>query len=199
MPGAIAMEIRSLKTKQAIHCYGNPQPAVPAPRSPWRAKGLSAPTKTHPQRPPTAKQRTFVLLFIVLGCSGRAQHSENGLVFSDWHAIQPMADAAFTASYGRIRNDGTAKTLIAVTFDCAQSASLHETRETNGRLAMRSVPEIPLPKGEVVEFTPGGRHLMLEKITIPAGGHCKANFLIRDNFSGEERLYTFRIPFSERR
>lgn len=112
--------------------------------------------------------------------------------------MKPLSGGTLTAGYGRIRNTGTPKTLVAVTLDCAASVSLHETYEHNGRLTMRSVPRIPLPPGTEVKFSPGGAHLMIERLTIPASGHCKAGFLVYDSAEGQDRPYSFAIPLIER-
>lgn len=183
----MAMEFHSC----AKNSYGNPQPRTPVISCRRQAEVHSTPSYS-------PKSRTFVLLLLLTSLACGTQHRENGLIFSDWRIMKPLSGGTLTVGYGRIRNTGTPKTLIAVTLDCAPSVSLHETYENNGRLTMRSVPKIPLPPGAWVEFTPGGTHLMIERLTIPASGHCQADFLVYESAEGKERTYSFAIPLVER-
>lgn len=43
----------------------------------------------------------------------------------------------------------------------ANRVELHETLSEGGRTTMRPIERVPVPAGSVVEFKPGGKHLMI--------------------------------------
>lgn len=59
--------------------------------------------------------------------------------------------------------------LVGVSTPAAKSAEIHESRQTQGRVQMNEVDEVPLPAGRRVELKPGGYHVMLVDLARPLG------------------------------
>ena len=51
--------------------------------------------------------------------------------------------------------------IIGVSSDVADSVEIHESTMNDDVMEMHMVHSVPLPSGEVVEFGPGGLHIML--------------------------------------
>ncbi|OZI20851.1 hypothetical protein CAL26_25635 [Bordetella genomosp. 9] len=71
--------------------------------------------------------------------------------------------------YMEIENDGaTEDQLIGIKSDAASSVSLHQTVTSNGVSTMREVDGgVTVPAKGEVKFTPGGYHVMFEKLKAP--------------------------------
>jgi copper(I)-binding protein len=57
--------------------------------------------------------------------------------------------------------------LVAARSPIAGAVEIHETRMENNMTKMRPVASVALPAGKVVEFTPGGNHIMLMGLKGP--------------------------------
>ncbi len=71
--------------------------------------------------------------------------------------------------YMEIENDGAAPDqLIGVKSDVASNVTIHQTVTTNGVSTMREVDGgVTVPAKGEVKFTPGGYHIMFEKLKAP--------------------------------
>ena len=76
-----------------------------------------------------------------------------------------------TAAYLRIENASEASvTVTSVTSDRGM-ASLHESRQVDGQMTMREVPELSIGPGDTAALEPGGLHIMLMGLdTTPVEG-----------------------------
>ena len=95
--------------------------------------------------------------------------AEPPLTLSDaWvRAVPPVS--ANTAGYFILHNAGEeALTLTGLNTPLAAAGELHEMAEqADGTRRMRRLSEVPVPAGESVHFRPGGKHLMLFRLTGP--------------------------------
>jgi copper(I)-binding protein len=57
--------------------------------------------------------------------------------------------------------------LVAARSPIAGAVEIHETRMENNMTKMRPVASVALPAGKVVEFKPGGNHIMLMGLKGP--------------------------------
>jgi periplasmic copper chaperone A len=107
-----------------------------------------------------------MLAALALAACGGSGGATGGITVSDaWARPSPMMERA-GAAYLVIQNNGAAEDkLLSVESDVAQTIELHETKETNGMMAMSPVPNIPVPANGKAELKPGGFHVMLIGLT----------------------------------
>jgi copper(I)-binding protein len=88
-----------------------------------------------------------------------------------WVRALPPGQPA-TAAYLTVENAGKEELVItAASADIAGRAEMHNSREIDGMMRMERVGQLPLAPGEVVEFAPGGLHLMLLELKrMPSEG-----------------------------
>ncbi|MES1203307.1 MAG: copper chaperone PCu(A)C [Pseudomonadota bacterium] len=79
----------------------------------------------------------------------------------------PPPGAAVAAAYFTLRNGGPPDQLVAASSPAAASAELHATQNDAGMMSMHHMEGVDLPAGGVVEFAPGGQHIMLTGLTQP--------------------------------
>lgn len=81
--------------------------------------------------------------------------------------IRPTyAGARATAAYMVIRSPVSDR-LIGAACDCASSIEAHQTVVSNGVARMVGPAPVELPANTAVEFSPGGRHLMVMGLKGP--------------------------------
>lgn len=51
--------------------------------------------------------------------------------------------------------------LVSVVSDDVMRMEMHETVTENGVASMKPLKSVPIPRGKVVKFEPGGKHLMI--------------------------------------
>jgi hypothetical protein len=85
---------------------------------------------------------------------------------------QPAATVRLAAVPGRpasgyfqLRIAGDRGALVAVTSPQAGRIEMHETMNMANMTAMRALGPIPVRDGETLNFTPGGRHLMVYDVS----------------------------------
>lgn len=72
------------------------------------------------------------------------------------------------AVFFRLRNTGSSEeVLTGVITEAAERAELHESVNDNGIMRMRALRSVSVPAGGIVEFEPGGKHVMLSKLKSP--------------------------------
>lgn len=107
-----------------------------------------------------------LLLCVVAACSGQA-HQEGGIALSAAWLRASAPGAAQAAAYFTITNTGSSDRLIGVESTVG-SATLHESRvDAAGVVRMQPLETVDLPAGQVVEFAPLGRHVMLTGLRAP--------------------------------
>jgi periplasmic copper chaperone A len=95
----------------------------------------------------------------------------------DVHAAVTATDAWVRGTVAAQKTTGAFLTLestedaklVGVSTPAAKSAEIHESRQTQGRVQMNEVDEVPLPAGKRVELKPGGYHVMLVDLARPLG------------------------------
>lgn len=109
------------------------------------------------------------LALVLAACSsgGGTTASGGGIVTVSGAWARAAAKGAESAVYlqivnGRLSDD----TLVGVSTDAAEKASLHETTTDNsGVTGMQHMDGIKVPAGKTVMLEPGGFHIMLENLT----------------------------------
>ena len=107
-----------------------------------------------------------VLAALALAACGGSGGTTGGITVSDaWARPSPMMERA-GAAYMVLQNNGAAEDkLLSVESDVAKTIELHETKESNGMMAMSPVPNVPVPAYGKAELKPGGYHVMLIGLT----------------------------------
>ena len=72
-----------------------------------------------------------------------------------------------SAAYFTVRNTGRTADVLEGVSTPGAAASLHESMEHGGMMTMQPLGPLAVPSGGVVEFKPGGLHVMLERLTRP--------------------------------
>ena len=73
-----------------------------------------------------------------------------------------------TAAYFSIQNQSdTSQTLIGVSADFAAKAEIHNHLLVDDMMSMQKQSEVVIQPGEIVNFSPGGLHIMLFGLTQP--------------------------------
>lgn len=105
---------------------------------------------------------------------------------------QPVT-TALAAGFFTVRNTGGADTLTSVTSGLAADATLHTTK--GGQ--MREQASFPVPANGTLDFTRGGNHLMLEKLTrkpkvgehVPVELHFKRSGTVKVSLTVKPATY----------
>ncbi|WP_101675936.1 copper chaperone PCu(A)C [Alloalcanivorax mobilis] len=102
-------------------------------------------------------------------------HAGEVTVSGAWlRAVPPVSPTM--AGYFELNNDSdSAVTLNGASADFAGMAMLHGTEtKADGQRSMTHVDAVTLKPGESVTFAPGGKHLMLMKLsTVPPSGEVR--------------------------
>ena len=73
-----------------------------------------------------------------------------------------------TAAYFSIQNQSdTSQTFIGVSADFAAKAEIHNHLLVDDMMSMQKQSEVVIQPGEIVNFSPGGLHIMLFGLTQP--------------------------------
>lgn len=124
---------------------------------------------------------SMLLLGAVLSASVHAQ--DGSLVFEQaWIRAAPPSSVVM-AGYVRILNLGAVDASIeSVASDAFGAVHLHEMREVDGVMKMRSIEALSVAAGESVALAPGGLHLMLMRPTasLDAGDRVQVEFVLKD-------------------
>ena len=135
--------------------------------------------------------RLFIVAFfgLLLGACGS---DGPPLVAQDVVVKPPMPGMQMTAGYLTLRNNSDdAITIDRVTSPQFGRVEMHETVIEDGVSRMKALPEVMLAPGAVVEFEPGGKHLMLMR---PGDDLTVVELAFH---SGEVLLLTVSVPMGE--
>jgi copper(I)-binding protein len=110
-------------------------------------------------------------LLLLVGISGwfipgRDSGGEPSLSI-DSAATTPAPAGESAALYFSVVNDGGPDDLVAVRTAVAERATLHQTEDRDGFVAMSETPRLPVPTGGTLVLRPGGSHVMLEDLVGP--------------------------------
>lgn len=70
------------------------------------------------------------------------------------------------AAYMRLRSEQDAA-LVKIETDASSAAEIHQMTTVNDVMRMRRLDQVELPAGQLVELSPGGRHVMLVDLRHP--------------------------------
>ncbi len=91
--------------------------------------------------------------------------SKEGISITDGRLVLPAVNGNPAAVYFTIHNDGDRDAFVrAATVKGAESTQLHEMTTANGFEEMGEATQIAVPRGQAVEFKPGGIHVMAFKL-----------------------------------
>jgi len=109
--------------------------------------------------------RVASLAFFALAACTPAPAASDISVTDAWaRATAPGQSNA--AIYARIRNAGTADTLVEVRSD-AGMAMLHANEARDGVARMRMLDALPIAAGQTIDLAPGATHIMLGGVRSP--------------------------------
>lgn len=97
----------------------------------------------------------------------QAQHAGHIQIEHPWaRATAPGQTTG--AGYMGIKNTGTADdTLLSVESGVADMTELHQTVSDGSMTKMEAAKKLPIPKGQTVQISPGGYHIMFMHIKAP--------------------------------
>ncbi len=95
--------------------------------------------------------------------------SEPHIQISDARIKPPLIGRDLTAAYFSVTSFGSDDVLTGAASPIAERVELHTHQHDNGVMKMRRLDRLALPKGEAVEFKPGGHHLMLFGVKLADG------------------------------
>lgn len=118
----------------------------------------------------------FVAGSLALAATGCRQSPER-IVDGAWVRL-PAVPGRPAAAYFRVMGGRDATRLIGVEVDGARRSELHES----GNGGMRRLADLPIPADTIVEFGPGGRHVMLFGLDprLKAGARTTVRLVLGD-------------------
>lgn len=112
-----------------------------------------------------------VLLSVLLSffaISGVLAEPPASIEITDAWARATPPTAVNGAVYLKIVNTGTADDrLVDAASDISERTELHESLNDNGVMIMRPLVSVAVPAGAMLEFAPGGKHVMLFGLNKP--------------------------------
>ena len=103
------------------------------------------------------------------GESHAAHQMDKGIVISSATIRPPLPGRNIAAGYMSVTNHTkTDDKLISATSPISTRVELHTHLNENGVMKMRQVDGIEIKAGETVELKPGGLHLMMFDVNLPA-------------------------------
>ena len=113
----------------------------------------------------------FVLLMLLAACNSGPPHARIS-VDNAW--VRPAEVGQNSAVYFQIVNEGQLSDVLVSTSSSIATAELHESVEKeNGVMGMSPLNSVDIPAQSEVEFSPGGKHIMLINLaqTLTAGNN----------------------------
>lgn len=124
----------------------------------------------------------------LLGARAVEAHATNLDIDHAW--ARPAAAGKNAAIYLTIKNRGEeSDRFVSADSPVAAKAELHETRDENGVLAMRALPDgIEIKPGSSIEFKPGSYHIMLFDLKQPLQEGATLPFTLTFEKAGTVKL-----------
>lgn len=109
--------------------------------------------------------RGFLCGWLALNMSEGIAADELFRVSGEW--VSPTVPGQTVgAAYMRMRSEQDAS-LVKIETDASSAAEIHQMTTVNDVMRMRRLDQVALPAGQLVEFSPGGRHVMLVDLRHP--------------------------------
>lgn len=133
-----------------------------------------------------------VFAAVVLGLASMYGYADVSIKAPWVRATAPAQKVA--GGYMQISSTTNA-TLLKLTSPVASSVELHASTMENGVMKMRYLEQLEIPAGKVIEFKPGGYHIMLIglKKQLVEGDKIPLKLLFADN-SNKEHLFEVSFP-----
>lgn len=133
-----------------------------------------------------------VFAAVVLGLASMYGYADVSIKAPWVRATAPAQKVA--GGYMQISSTTNA-TLLKLTSPMASSVELHASTMENGVMKMRYLEQLEIPAGKVIEFKPGGYHIMLIglKKQLVEGDKIPLKLLFADN-SNKEHLFEVSFP-----
>jgi copper(I)-binding protein len=121
----------------------------------------------------------FLILISLLNFTSKG----NLQVKDGW--IRPAGKGMNTAFYFKAINySDKADILLSVKSDVAKMIQMHETFNQNGMMGMRQVKSIPIQAKAMLEFKPGGYHVMVMNLKKDLKKGDSAEFTLHFKYGG---------------
>jgi hypothetical protein len=106
--------------------------------------------------------------FLFFGFAPVSANAADSLIVSEVWARATPPSAEVGAAYFTLENlAGTPDTLIAVASPVASRTEMHTHSMQDGMMMMMQLESVEVPAGGVVEFKPGGNHIMFIGLERP--------------------------------
>lgn len=101
----------------------------------------------------------ILILFTLISCS---QDTGSGIEVKNAWIREAPPGATVAALYLEINNNGGEDQILSINTPVAQLAEIHNTQVTpDGTGKMVKLENVSIQSGELLEFSPGGKHIML--------------------------------------
>ena len=118
------------------------------------------------------------LLAIGVTMTTNASGKHSVIVDAPWVRMMPAVSTS-TAAYFSLKNTtDKPMSLIRASSASATTVEMHTTVEKNGLMSMQPLKEVALPVAEVIEFKPGGHHIMLMGLKKPLKQNQKLTLML---------------------
>jgi copper(I)-binding protein len=125
------------------------------------------------------KSRRLCLLLALLAVACAPSPPPEGVSISGAWVRSAPPGAGMTAGYLTVANPTTRDVeIVEIRSDDFESIELHVTVTEDGMARMRRESSVVVPAGESVDFTPGGRHLMLFGAKRPLAEGDSVNLVV---------------------
>ncbi len=132
------------------------------------------------------------LLFVVVGLLAACSVEKTPLVATDVDISRPIPGMQMTAAYFTLTNNTTQPIKITrVTSPEFESVEMHESVLEDGMTRMYALGDLTILAGAIVNFEPGGKHLMLMRPITDV------DTVTLEFYAGKAIVLTVAVPYKE--
>lgn len=100
--------------------------------------------------------------------------------------IRPAVKGMNTAFYFKVENNSDkVDTLLSVKSTVAKTVQIHETFKQDGMMGMRQIKSIAINSKAILEFKPGGYHIMVMNLKEDLKKGNSAEFILHFKYAGD--------------
>ncbi len=117
----------------------------------------------------------FLILFAIISCS---PNSGSGIDIKNAWIRETPPGATIAALYLDIKNNGDEDQIISISTPVSEYTEIHNTKVApDGTGKMVKLDKVSIQDGEILKFTPGGKHIMLINLnkSLKAGENYEVN------------------------